>query len=127
MKEPPRGRTVVPLMKRLLVLSLVAFVGGCLTPPPPPAAPYRALGTEPFWNLLIDERDITFIQPDAQPLRQPTPRPINGLAGPIYQTARIHVNIVKNQRCSDGMSDRVYPDRVQVTVDGRQYNGCGGL
>jgi uncharacterized membrane protein len=25
------------------------------------------------------------------------------------------------------MSDRVYPDKVQVTVDGRQLNGCGGL
>jgi heat shock protein HslJ len=37
------------------------------------------------------------------------------------------VNIVKNQHCSDGMSDRVYPDKVQVTVDGRQFNGCGGL
>jgi uncharacterized membrane protein len=25
------------------------------------------------------------------------------------------------------MSDRVYPDKVQVTVDGRRFNGCGGL
>jgi len=25
------------------------------------------------------------------------------------------------------MSDRVYPDKVQVTVDGRQFTGCGGL
>ena len=39
----------------------------------------------------------------------------------------IGVNIVKNQQCSDGMSDRVYPDKVQVTVDGRRFEGCGGL
>jgi uncharacterized membrane protein len=25
------------------------------------------------------------------------------------------------------MSDRVYPDKVQVTVDGRRFDGCGGL
>ena len=114
-------------MKRVLTLALLASLGGCMTAPPPPPAPYRALGTEPFWNLLIDEHHLTFIQPDAEPIRQPTPRVINGFAGPIYQTPRIHANIVKNQQCSDGMSDRVYPDRVQVTVDGRQFNGCGGL
>jgi len=125
--EPPSGGAVVPLMKRLVPIALAAVLAGCMTPPPPPAAPYRALGTEPFWNLLIDEHHITFIQPDAQPIQQPTPQPINGFAGPIYQTPRIHVNIVKSQQCSDGMSDRVYPDRVQVMVDGRQFNGCGGL
>jgi uncharacterized membrane protein len=114
-------------MKRVLTLALIACLGGCMTAPPPPSPPYRALGTEPFWNLLIDEHHLTFIQPDAQPIRQPTPPVINGFAGPIYQTPRIHANIVKNQQCSDGMSDRVYPDRVQVTVDGRQFNGCGGL
>jgi len=106
---------------------LVAAAAACATPPPPPPAPYRALGTEPFWNVLIDEHHVTFIAPDAQPIRQPVPTPIQGFAGPIYQTPRINVNIVKNQQCSDGMSDRVYPDRVQVTVDGRQFNGCGGL
>jgi uncharacterized membrane protein len=36
------------------------------------------------------------------------------------------VNIVHG-RCSDGMSDRAYPDKVQVTVDGRRFNVCGGL
>ena len=71
-------------------------------------------------------RDVTFTQPDAQPIRQPTPRPIIGIAGEIYQTPRINVNIV-HARCSDGMSDRVYPDKVQVTVDGRRFDGCGGL
>ena len=52
--------------------------------------------------------------------------PIVGIAGEIYQTPRINVNIVHGQ-CSDGMSDRIYPDKVQVTVDGKRFNGCGGL
>jgi uncharacterized membrane protein len=125
--EPARHRTVVQHMKRLAVLPLITLVSGCLTPPAPPPPPYHAVGTEPFWNLLIDEHNLTFIQPDAQPVTQPTPTPINGFAGPLYQTPRIDVNIVKNQRCSDGMSDRDYPDKVQVTVDGRRFDGCGGL
>jgi uncharacterized membrane protein len=113
-------------MKRLLTALLMLTVSACMTAPLPPPPPYHAVGTEPFWNLLIDERDITFTQPDAEPVRQPTPPVIHGIAGETYQTPRIYVNIVHAQ-CSDGMSDRVYPDRVQVTVDGRRVDGCGGL
>jgi uncharacterized membrane protein len=113
------------MMKKLLSIVLLS-AGGCAPIPGPPPAPYHAVGTEPFWNVLIDERDVTFTQPDAQPIRQLTPPVIHGIAGEIYQTPRINVNIV-HARCSDGMSDRIYPDKVQVTVDGRRFNGCGGL
>ena len=126
MKEPGAAPTVVRGMKRALAIALALAAGACMKVPGPPAPPYHALGTEPFWNLLIDEHDITFVQPDAQPIRQPTPRVIIGIAGEIYQTPRINVNIVHAQ-CSDGMSDRTYPDKVQVTVDGKRFNGCGGL
>ncbi len=113
-------------MRLLAVLPVVVLASACYPIPGPPPPPYHAVGTEPFWNVLIDERDVTFTQPDAQPVRQPRPRPIHGVAGEIYQTPRINVNIVHAQ-CSDGMSDRVYPDKVQVTVDGRRFEGCGGL
>jgi uncharacterized membrane protein len=113
-------------MKRLLPVLLVAPVGGCLTPPPPPPPPYHAVGTEPFWDLLIDEQHLTFAVPGTQPISEPTPTVIHGFAGEIYQTPRINVNVVHGS-CSDGMSDRNYPDKVQVTVDGRRFNGCGGL
>ena len=127
MREPRSRVTVVRPMKRLPILALAAAVGACQPIPGPPPPPYRALGTEPFWNVLIDEHDITFIEPDQQqPIKQRTPKAIVGIAGEIYQTPRINVNIVHGQ-CSDGMSDRVYPDKVQVTVDGRHFNGCGGL
>ena len=113
-------------MNRILIPALSSSVCACVPVPAPPAPPYHALGTEPFWNLLIDEHDITFVQPDAQPTKQPTPKVIIGIAGEIYQTPRINVNIVHGQ-CSDGMSDRTYPDKVQVTVDGKRFEGCGGL
>ena len=113
-------------MKRLFSLALAASLTGCMSIPAAPPAPYHAVGTEPFWNLLIDEHNITFVVPDGPQVTQPTPKAIIGIAGEIYQTPRINVNIVHAQ-CSDGMSDRVYPDKVQVSVDGKQFNGCGGL
>ena len=114
-------------MKPLLFLISVTMVSGCVSAPAPsPIAGYHAIGTEPFWSLTIDAQELVFTQPEAQPIRQPRPKPIIGFAGEIYQTPRIHVNIVHAQ-CSDGMSDRTYPDKVQVDVDGKRFNGCGGL
>lgn len=113
-------------MKKTLPLALAASLGACATIPAAPPAPYHGVGTEPFWNLLIDEHDVTFVLAGQQPVEQPTPKAIVAFAGEIYQTPRINVNIVHAQ-CSDGMSDRTYPDKVQVTVDGKQFNGCGGL
>ncbi len=114
-------------MKKLAFLAVLALpLSGCLTHPEPPPAPYHALGTEPFWDLLIDDRNMTFRVMDGPLVTQPTPKVIVGFAGEIYQTPRINVNIVHGS-CSDGMSDRVFPDSVQVTVDGKQFKGCGGL
>ena len=119
----------------LLVASLCALSAceGWGTPPPappltpnPPGSVYHAVGTEPFWDLTIDERQMVFTdRGNNMQVMQPTPRVIVGIAGEIYQTPRLGVNIVHRQ-CSDGMSARVYPDTVQVDVDGRRYNGCGG-
>ena len=90
----------------------------------PSQGDYRAIGTEPFWDLQIG-RDMVFTdRGNNVSVSQPTPRPINGTAGEIYRTPRLEVNIVHSQ-CSDGMSDRTYPDTVQVYVDGRLYRGCG--
>ena len=114
-------------MKRLAILVSAASLSACLPHPPPSAAPYRAVGQSADWTLIVDDRFITFIPgPGHQPLLQPAPKPIIGIAGEIYQTPRINVNIVHAQ-CSDGRTNRAYPDHVQVDVDGRRYNGCGGL
>jgi heat shock protein HslJ len=116
-------------MIRLLPL-LGLLLAGCSTVPPPPAMSddvYRAVGTEPFWSLVIEERNLVFTEANAPGVQvvQPKPRPIIGIAGEIYQTPRIGVNIV-HSRCSDGMSDRIYPDKVQLRIDDRSFEGCGG-
>ncbi|GLR46441.1 META domain-containing protein [Sphingomonas astaxanthinifaciens] len=120
---------------RLAILATAAAVtlSGCETMMPPPGGPppvagasYRASGTEPFWGLTLDGRQMVFSNADGMRVAEPQPRAIHGFAGDIYQGRRINLNIVHGQRCSDGMSDRTYPDKVQVSVDGRRFEGCGG-
>jgi hypothetical protein len=118
---------VVFAMKSLSALAIAATLSACLSHPPPPPPPYRAVGQNADWTLVIDDRYLSFFGvPGQQPLLQPSVQPIIGIAGEIYQTPRINVNVV-HAPCSDGRTDRVYPDKVQVTVDGRRYEGCGGL
>ena len=116
----------------LLLLSACDTMGGSYAGPdgrrpyPGQEAPYHASGTEPFWSLDIDARSMRFAQASGQgPVEEATPPVIHGFAGEIYQGRRINVNIIHGQ-CSDGMSDRTYPDKVQLNVDGRSFNGCGG-
>ena len=114
-------------MKRLGIVAIAASLTACLSHPPPAPPPYRAVGQSADWTLIIDDRYLTFIgAPGSAPILQPSVKPIIGIAGEIYQTPRINVNVV-HARCSDGRSDRSYPDSIQLTVDGRQYRGCGGL
>lgn len=109
---------------RLTLLAAPLFLAGCLSHPPPPAAPYHALATNGQWHLVIDDKHVTFLPAGGQPVREPKPRAIVGVAGDIYQAGRINVNVV-HAHCAIG--DRNYPDRVQVYVDGVQHEGCGGL
>jgi uncharacterized membrane protein len=92
--------------------------------PPQAQGDYRAIGTEPFWDLNIG-RDMVFTDRGNNiSVTEPTPPPRSGFAGETYQGRRLSVNIV-HAACSDGMSDRSYPDTVNVNVDGRAYRGCG--
>ena len=83
-------------------------------PVPAPGYPsgettYRAVGTEPFWDLEIGRELIFTDRGNSVSVNEPTPTAINGVAGETYRTQRLEVNIVHRQ-CNDGMSDRSYPD-----------------
>jgi uncharacterized membrane protein/heat shock protein HslJ len=94
-------------------------------PAPPGANDYHASGTEPFWDISIGREMIFNDRGTGLSISQATPQVITGVAGETYRTQRLEVNIT-HVRCNDGMSDRTYPDTVQVHADGKLYRGCGG-
>ena len=86
---------------------------------------YRAIGTEPFWDLEIGRDRIFTDRGNNVSVSDPAPSAAEEPEGRSYRTQRLEVNITHRQ-CNDGMSDRSYPDTVDVRVDGRQrYRGCG--
>lgn len=92
--------------------------------PPVDRGEYRAIGTEPFWDLTIG-RDLVFTDRGTNlSVIEPAPPPSGVTSGELHQGRRLRVSIVRSP-CSDGMSERIYPDAVTVTVDGRVYRGCG--
>ncbi len=123
-----------------MILGLVPFAFGlaaCQTAPypaepypapyPAPTAgngEYRAIGTEPFWDLTIGERMTFTDRGNNLSVSEVAPPVQSGVAGEMFNGRRLRANVV-HSRCNDGMSDRTYPDTVQVTVDGKLYRGCG--
>lgn len=105
---------------------LLAVTSSVATSGVPHTKDFRAVGTEPFWDLRIAARSMTFELMGMPKVAQPTPKARKTKYGRIYWTRRIQVAIVENQACSDGMSDYVYRDDVKVTVDGHEFIGCGG-
>lgn len=95
----------------------------------PAAAPYRAHGTEPFWDFSIAGGRMILSSSDSPSLRVATPRPRAILHGRRYATRVMTVEITREGRCNDGMSEREYPDTVRLFF-GRSrahpLEGCGG-
>lgn len=107
---------------RPILLALLA--SACATTGTPEETSYRALGTEPFWSVTIAEGRMTYDSPEGG-FSVPAPRVRETGDGRRYEMRRITLDIWAVE-CSDGMSDRRYPETVRATVDGRTLSGCGG-
>lgn len=115
-------------MKALALVSAVALAGCAMAVPPPLATggtSYRALGTEPFWSVTIEQGEMTYQPMEGPPVSVAVPAARTSFNGHRYETPGLTLDIT-HVRCSDGMSDRVYPDKVMVMVDGQTLSGCGG-
>ncbi|MEH3036363.1 MAG: hypothetical protein PGN23_07730 [Sphingomonas adhaesiva] len=89
------------------------------------ASAYTALGTEPFWNLAIDRRRLRLDRLGQRPVVLPRPRLRISADARRFTARGMTVDVVR-ARCSDGMSDRIFPDRVTVRWRGQVLRGCGG-
>ncbi len=90
----------------------------------------RALGTEPFWAVTVTAREIRFEAPD-DPGRVvfPAVEPERLGERRVYRTRNDRgdrlVITVREQACSDGMSDAYYGLTAGVEINNRAYSGCG--
>jgi putative lipoprotein len=98
------------------------------TTEPASAGAWRAIGTEPFWGLDIDSTGLRFRTPeDTMGIRWPplTPMVRGDTVRWIGETERAAVDArIWAARCSDGMSDRVWPYTAVVRIDSTTYRGC---
>ena len=90
--------------------------------------PLRALGTEPFWAVNIDEAGLVYSGVDRPEERAPNDGPqLAGTtamwSGQTDQGRAISVTVIETA-CSDGMSDRIYPLTARVEIGEEVLNGC---
>lgn len=109
---------------RMRAPALALLLAGCATVSAADDEPYRALGTEPFWSITVAGGRMTYDSPEGG-FSVPAPAPQELGDGRIYETRRITLQ-VSHGECSDGMSDRRYPQTVRAVIDGRELRGCGG-
>ena len=88
----------------------------------------RAVGTEPFWGARIKGRCVTYSHPDDQEGTRVWTT-FSGLASSgVWRGALNDRPFILRTRpetgCSDGMSDRLYPIAVTLTVAGEERHGC---
>jgi len=100
---------------------------------------FTAVGTEPFWNLTINQNAIVYSAPDfsstetsIQTYTYPyvAPKPAEGRPIDVVRFYRLNgqpngtLIIKKVDSCSDGMSDNVYPYAVTLILGDRVLEGC---
>lgn len=86
---------------------------------------YTAHGTEPFWGLSVKNNFLTLRTPDDTVVREADFGARPSANGWSYASPKLSV-ITRREKCSDGMSDWIYNETVNVKMGDWDLNGCGG-
>jgi len=89
-------------------------------------------GTEPFWNIEIDNKDsVSFLLSEwDHPLKMKMQSSFktNDSTSYIAHNDAVHMSVtIFPYFCNDGMSDLTYRNKVRVHYNQQIYNGCGIL
>lgn len=91
-------------------------------------APIKAIGTEPFWAAKVEGRCVTYSTPEDQKgtriWTKYSPGPGGGIWAGTFQNRPFKLVTRVRPDCSDGMSDRTYPQEAILTVAGGERRGC---
>ena len=92
---------------------------------------FRAIGQEPGWLLEIDARKSMYLLADygEKKVTTPAPAPTRDSTGVTTYDAtadghRLTV-VIRERACQDSMSGEEMTHEVTVTLDGKEYRGCG--
>jgi putative lipoprotein len=96
-----------------------------------PGADFRAIGNEPAWHMDIanGEKILLVTNYGEQRYEFPFAMPDSTYDRKTYDiTASGHhlKAVIEEKPCNDSMSGRAFANTVTVTVDGKEYTGCGG-
>jgi len=90
----------------------------------------KGVGTEPFWGMEINSPTITMTEPGDEDVKATEFRiEYTAQAGPdvhVWTSGPLSVTVSSGE-CSDGMSDTVFPYKVEATLMGeetRNLKGC---
>jgi uncharacterized membrane protein len=92
---------------------------------------FRAIGQEPGWLLEIDVGKSMYLLADYGEKKVTTPAPAptpDSIGATTYDaTAAGHrlTVVIRERACQDAMSGEEMTHEVTVTVDGKEYRGCG--
>jgi heat shock protein HslJ/membrane-bound inhibitor of C-type lysozyme len=93
--------------------------------------PFRAQGSEPFWQIVTDGTQLVLTRPyeEDDEIRLPLKTMITNRHGSkvLAEGENLQVTLtVANQLCEDTMSGAQFPSQARLSVNGNVYNGCGG-
>lgn len=90
--------------------------------------PFRAVGTEPFWAARVEGRCVTYSTPEDQQGVRVWTRYSDAAGGGTWigqlGGKPFEMRTRAEPGCSDGMSDKIYPVAVELSVNGEQRRGC---
>ena len=89
---------------------------------------FRAFGTEPFWNVNVEDATLTYTTPEDQAgvVMQGTRRALEeGVELSGSHDGKPFVLTVTAGECSDGMSDNQYELNASFRYGDIDYKGCG--
>lgn len=122
--------------KTIALMAALLAASGAQADSPDATRVAKCFGTEPFWSLTLDGKTIKFKNlgtETSMSINQNTPKAAHGRRAEylaMYQgrtlesPSRFLNVIIRNQECSDGMSDETYPYSVLVLSGTDLFDGC---
>ncbi len=114
-------------MRKWLTVSVLAALAGCETAPQIEEKALVALGTEPFWSVEIAPGELTYATPEqllGTSILAARAADAHGITWTGTLDGRALALRVEPGRCSDGMSDKVYPYTASLRLGAEVRRGC---